>query len=115
MSSARKPSTDDLTRREEVADDEVASYNFGEGVKVVAMDGWDTSDLNDLTKIVYVEYDDDKPDDDSHKVSFHVRFDAEGAVDDAYALEMRHGNDIGSRGTAVKSQAEASARGMRPG
>lgn len=113
MSSAPATFTDDLTHREQLADEEVASYDFGEGVKVVAKDGWDTSDLNDLTQIVYVEYDDDKPEDDSHKVSFHVRFDAEGAVDDAYGLEMRHGNDIGSRGTPKEPQA-GGGRGMRP-
>lgn len=103
-----------LTVRTHLAEDEVESYDFGDGVTVVAQDGWDTSDLDDLTKIVYVAFDDDKAEDDSHKVSFHVRFDAAGAVDDVYALEMAHGNDIGSRGAPAKPAAE-NGRGKRLG
>lgn len=84
--------------RQSTADDEFAKYNFGEGVTVEESDGWNTDDKDDYTKIVYVSYDDDAPEDDSHKVSFHVRFTPDGKVDDVYALEMERGNDIGSRG-----------------
>lgn len=91
----------ELSARETLADAELAVYAFGDGVKVVQHSGWDTNDRDDFTKIVYVEYDDDAPDADSHKISFHVRFDADGSVEDAYGLEMEHGNDIGKRGAVA--------------
>lgn len=47
---------------------------------------------------MYIQYDDDAENADSHKVSFHVRFDEAGRVDDVYALETEHGNEIGQRG-----------------
>ena len=84
--------------RGNIADDVLAAYDFGEGVTVVEQDNWNTDDPNDYTKIVYVEYVDEKPEGDSHKVSFHVRFNPDGSIDDAYALEMDGGNDIGHRG-----------------
>lgn len=85
-------------RRAAIADEIFESYAFGEGVSVVASNGWDASDLDDYVKVAYLEYDDDLPEADSHKASFHVRFGKDGSVEDAYALEMEHGNDIGSRG-----------------
>lgn len=91
-----------------LADRAFEAYNFGEGVSVVASDCWNTDDENDYTKIVYVAYIDDHADADSHKVSFHVRFNGNSQVEDAYALEMEHGNDIGCRGdiAAVTTGAE---------
>lgn len=87
--------------RDNLANDVLAAYEFGEGVTVVEQDNWNTDDPTDYTKIVYVAYDDDAANADSHKVSFHVRFTADGFIDDAYALEMEGGNDIGSRGDIV--------------
>lgn len=81
-------------QREALADELFEEYDFGDGVEVVAHDSWNTEDSDDLTKIVYVRFDDDPPDADSHKLSFHVRF--ENGEVDAYALDMRTGNDVGS-------------------
>lgn len=71
------------------------NYNFGEGVEVVGRAGWDRSDPDDLILTVFVRYDTDPDDADSHKVSFHVRFEAE-KVSEVYALECDHGQMIGS-------------------
>jgi hypothetical protein len=81
-----------------VADEIFSRYIFGAGVAVKSHNNWDTSDKRDFIKTVFVSFDDDAPEADSHKVSFHVRFTHEGQVEDAYALETRHGNDIGARG-----------------
>jgi hypothetical protein len=88
----------EIERREAIADAEFETYKFGEGVKVAGFDGWDTNDLDDFTKIVYIVCDDHGPEDDSIKVSFHVRFDESGNVDDVYGLVFSSGNDIGTRG-----------------
>jgi len=90
------PSDDCVSHRYAKADRAYEVYNFGAGVTVVDSDNWDTTDLDDFTKIVYVAYD-EFPDSDSQKVSFHVRFDNSGCIDDVYALEMRNGNEIGYR------------------
>lgn len=81
-----------------LADDELAGYDFGDDVTVEGQDSWDTSDPSDFTKVVYVRYSDMPPEADTEKVSFHVKFDAINRVAEAYALEMRHGNEIGQRG-----------------
>lgn len=88
--------------REAIADRIFEVYDFGDGVQVLDHGRWDTSDPLDYTKIAYVKYDDDPPEADSHKVSFHVRFDAAGKVTDAYALECDKGQDIGRRGDIDK-------------
>lgn len=88
--------------REAIADRIFEVYDFGDGAQVLDHGRWDTSDPLDYTKIAYVEYDDDPPEADSHKVSFHVRFDAAGKVTDAYALECDKGQDIGRRGDIDK-------------
>lgn len=85
------------TKRTGMADEEVAEYAFGSGVTVVGQSSWDTNDLFDLTKIIYVKFDGDTEDDDSHRLSFHVRFNALGDIEDAYALDMKTGGDVGDR------------------
>lgn len=90
-------------QQEALADDAIASYNFGDGVTVVGSDSWqrDTFDgKDDWTKVVYVECDEDGPNDDSHKVSFHAAF-VEGTttLDEAYAYWCENGSEIGSPGT----------------
>lgn len=91
------PNTQQIDPREALADAEFEQYEFGDGVTVSESDNWDRSEANDFTKIVYITCDDDAPDADSEKVSFHVRFNTDGSVDDAYGLLMRTGADIGSR------------------
>lgn len=91
------PNAHQIEQREVLADSEFAQYQFGDGVTVSESDNWNKDDVNDFTKIVYITCDDDAPDADSERVSFHVRFNADGTVDDAYGLLMSNGSDIGLR------------------
>jgi hypothetical protein len=89
----------DLASRQAAADQAFESYDFGSEVEVVDHDNWNTEDLNDLTKIVYASYSGDAPDLDTHKLSFHVRFTPGSShIQEAYALDFEHGNEIGSPG-----------------
>jgi hypothetical protein len=83
--------------RESLADQEFEAYEFGDGVTVSESDNWDKNDPEDFTKIVYITCEGDLPDADSERVSFHVRFNDDGTIDDAYGLLMRTGAEIGSR------------------
>lgn len=97
-------SDNDMAARQAEASAVFERYKFGAddcddgNVTVVDHDNWSMDDKNDFTKVVYVRYRDDPADADSHKISFHVRFNQAGEVEDAYALETEHGNDIGCRG-----------------
>lgn len=82
---------------ESMADALFEHYDFGDGVQVLDHGRWDTRDPLDFTKTVYVEYQDDAPNANSHKVSFHVRFTWCGAAREAYALECENGREIGVR------------------
>jgi hypothetical protein len=96
--------------REALADEEFESYDFGEGVRVSESDNWCTDDPLDFTKIAYITCDGDDPDADSERVSFHVRFESNGSVSDAYGLLMKNGSDIGWRGSKLAlSEAQALA------
>jgi hypothetical protein len=86
-----------IEQREALADSEFEQYQFGDGVTVSEHDNWCKDDLADFTKMVYITCDGDAPDADSERVSFHVRFNADGTVSDAYGLLMRSGSDIGFR------------------
>lgn len=92
----------DLTVSEDIkiamADEEFERYGFGSDVTVVAHDNWNRDDPLDFTKVVYVRFPDMPPEADSEKLSFHVRFLVDGDIEEVYALEMRHGNEIGERG-----------------
>lgn len=105
MSQQNAPLSDsEMTSRESKADDVFEKYKLGNddmddgNVTVNDHDRWNTDDPQDFTKIVYVSYHDDPSDADSSKISFHVRFDELGQVDEAYALDMESGNEIGWRG-----------------
>lgn len=91
---------EELTR---LGDEMIQAYDFGEGVTVVGTDTWNSDDLTDLMKVVYVEYDDDPADAPSHKVSFHAKFTPAGSPEEAYALEVDSGNEIGSPNMATSS------------
>lgn len=76
-----------------IADQAFSAFDFGGDVEIVNSSGWDTSDPNDLTAILIgEEYGSSEP---PFKISFHVRFDPEGKIDEVYALDMQSGNDIG--------------------
>lgn len=82
-----------------LADAEFEGYDFGDDCRVVGHDGWESSSSGDeasFSKIVYVRFADDESGADSTKVTFNVKFKA-GEVDEVYALEHRHGNEIGQR------------------
>jgi hypothetical protein len=81
--------------KEQAADDAFERYDFGRGVEVVAHEDWNTDDSRDFTKLVYVTYPEDDQAAASRKVSFHVKFLDGGALEDVYALEMEHGQEIG--------------------
>ncbi|ABO59700.1 hypothetical protein LA345_40825 (plasmid) [Burkholderia vietnamiensis] len=87
----------DLDAKREVAQSQFEAYDFGTGVMVHGHDLWETGDARDFTKIAYLEYPEDEPDTDSHKATFHVRFDDQGNFSEAYALEVASGNMIGVR------------------
>lgn len=88
-----------------IADKAFESYDFGGGVHVDAADGWESVSLGDkgykMGRIVYVKYHDEAPDADTHKVSFSLDIDAQGAVIDHHALDMKTGNEIGRPGPAA--------------
>lgn len=81
--------------RIDLAQDEFEGYDFGEGVQVIDHGKWCVDDSSDLTKIVYLEFDEDGPEDDLHRANFHVRFNDEGGVAEVYALDLQSGNEIG--------------------
>lgn len=86
----------DLDRRIAEADAALESYDFGD-INIVANNGWNTGDADHLAKIIYATYPEDKPDDDSHRISFHVRFDHTGKIGEVYALDMQSGSDLGQK------------------
>lgn len=91
------PSRDlnELNRRLTIADEAFAEYNFGEEYSVVTLAGWDTTDMDDLRKIVYANVD-ANPDADSSRLSFHARFKG-GALSDICIQDMRQDADVPAR------------------
>jgi hypothetical protein len=83
--------------RETLADREFELYDFGEGVQITDSSRWDASDPMDWIKKAYATYEDDDADAPSHAISFHVRFNDDGSVSEAYGLECDKGNVIGRR------------------
>ncbi|MFP3637830.1 hypothetical protein [Paraburkholderia sp. SIMBA_054] len=89
-------------RQRDVAQAVFEEYDFGNGFVVHGDDLWEIGDQCVCTKIAYVEYPDDGPDCESHKVQFHVRFNHDGTFAEALARDMVTGSLIGER---VVSQA----------
>ena len=50
---------------------------------------WDTSDPNDITRIVYLS---EGEHDETFRANFHVRFDESGRISDVYVLDMSSGS-----------------------
>lgn len=84
-----------IEQKKAEADTAFEDYDFGDDGSVVHHDNWDTNDSKDLIKVVYMQFD-GHPNDESEKVSFHVRFDENDNIEEVYALECRHGTEIGS-------------------
>lgn len=88
---------------DQLADAEFESYEFGGDCSVVGHDGWERvsrGDSAEFSKIVYVRFSDDPAEADSTKLTFNVKFQG-NQIEDVYALEHRHGNEIGQRGRPV--------------
>jgi hypothetical protein len=82
-----------------IADIEFQGYEFGDGCQVEDHDGWvvEHSSVNETTtysKAVYVRFDSQKAEEPSIKATFNVVF-RRGQLEDVYALEHRHGTEIG--------------------
>jgi hypothetical protein len=87
--------TTDLNNRDsklERAQEAFENYDFGV-FNIEDQEGWDTSDPLDYIRVAYAVSREDEM--CSYKVSFHVRFNAQGIVVEAYGLECRTGNYIG--------------------
>ncbi len=85
--------------KEKKAQEIFENYHFGDDVMVVDFDSWDKDPLeNDWIRVVYVQYA-DKLDQDSDKISFHVKWKSSDendlTVQEAYALEIKHGQEVG--------------------
>lgn len=80
-----------------LADAMLSRHEFGDGVSVVDQDSWDTNDDDDWVAILYVNFDDQDKDSDTTKVSFHVIFNSDHEVTEAYALEHKNGEMLGSQ------------------
>jgi hypothetical protein len=81
--------------RNEIADRAYETYDFGshDGISVESADGWQSDGSPDITRIVYI----DVGEEDTMRVSFHVRFVSADSndVEDVYALLMSNGGKIG--------------------
>lgn len=95
------------SQQERIADDALASYDFGEGVTVVGLGSWERATFDgkdDWTKVVYFESDDGAPGDSSQRASFHAAF-VKGTptLSEAYAYCCNSGAEIGSPSVAIES------------
>ena len=78
--------------KQTAAEEAYQDYDFGD-LGVTDSEGWDTSDPLDYTRIVHLEAREDE--ECTYRVSFHVRFNEQGNVVEAYGLDMATGNYIG--------------------
>lgn len=92
------PSESNKVLQAQKADELFASCQFPADVTVESSGKWNHDDdakENDWSKIVYVKCDDDIPEIDTRRISFHVRFALNSAqVNEVYALWMDTGNDV---------------------
>lgn len=56
----------------QLCDNALADYDFGEGVTVEATSGWEYDGSNEVTCPVFLRFDDDEPDADTHQGTFSV-------------------------------------------
>ena len=85
-----------IDERLHLADKVFNSYDFGDGVRILEHESWDTADPNDLTKIVHVESSQGaESDESSGRLSFHVLFSPGGRLMQAYALNMATSSPLG--------------------
>lgn len=78
----------------ELCDEALADYNFGEGVSVEAVNGWEYSNTsNEVTCAVFLRFDDDEMDADTHAGTFSVTVVDGKVVDKSCQCE---GNFVGT-------------------
>jgi len=86
-----------MDERLQKADEVFSSYDFGKSVEVTDHQGWDTSEPNDFSKIVYIEPNDaGRADACTDRLSFHVCFTPGGTLIEAFALDLRSGAKVGT-------------------
>ncbi len=63
----------DVSRQ--LANEALADYNFGEGVTVEAVNGWESNSRDtEMSCAVFLKFDTDEPEDDTHLGRFTVDF-----------------------------------------
>lgn len=74
-----------------VAEEAYQQYDLGEGVMVEAQSGWEYSSepAAEWTRTVHVVTDDNDIDCPTTRLAFTVRFDVEGALQEAYAIDSK--------------------------
>lgn len=78
----------------QMADAALGEYDFGEGVTVEAVNGWEyDSRLTEMSCAVFVKFDTDEPEDDTHLARFTVDFE-DGKI--SYASCSCEGNLLGT-------------------
>lgn len=71
------------------------AYCFG-GRVVEQSEPWRTDNECDITRMVYLASDvQGEPD---QRVIFHARFSEQGELQEAYAMDMDHGDEVGYQG-----------------
>lgn len=90
MPQPSKIDVDSVNAKEDLANKCFSSYVFSDSISTVDSQGWDRGDPLDFVKVAHVRFDDS-----CHRLSFHVRFDAQGYVEDVYALDNKSGNEFG--------------------
>jgi hypothetical protein len=78
-----------------VANDAFESYCF-DGRMVEQSEPWRTDDEFDLTRIIYLTS--DVQGEADQRVIFHARFSINGNLQEAYALDMLSGDEVGASG-----------------
>jgi len=91
-----------LQNRLKTAQAVLDAYDLGADFGNPTYREWDTADLQDLRCFVDAHYD-DGAEVQSIKLDFHVKFDTEGAVIDAYAHDMKR-KIVGRRGDTSNAQ-----------
>lgn len=89
--------------RRVLADRLLEDFDFGDDIIVADQGAWNTNDPEDLTKIIYVENIESESEGETSRISFHVRIHKTnaGVKAEAYALDLKTGNQVGSMGEAT--------------
>ncbi|NCQ50300.1 hypothetical protein GW796_00055 [archaeon] len=68
----------DTTLTRKLANSALEDYDFGQGVTVEAINGWEyDSESSEVSCTVFLKFDDDELEDDSHIAHFNIEFDGD--------------------------------------